>query len=90
MISFCVGCESLVWFLSVSGYLQNNSWSFADILASRGGGGRRRGDSVSGSGSGIVTESGSKLLSEQLRGERAGVWHECILYRNIKDFVWIT
>ena len=50
--------------------------------------GEEEGDSVSGPGSSIVTESGSKLLSEQLRGERAGVWHECILYRNIKDFVW--
>ena len=35
----CVGYESLAWFLSVSGYLQNdNSRSFADILASGGGG----------------------------------------------------
>ena len=35
-----VGYERLAWFLSVSGYLQNdNSRSFADILASRGGGG---------------------------------------------------
>ena len=35
-----VGYESLAWFLSVSGYLQNdNSRSFADILASGGEGG---------------------------------------------------
>ena len=37
-----VGYERLAWFLSVSGYLQNdNSRSFADILASRGGEGGR-------------------------------------------------
>ena len=46
-----VGYERLAWFLSVSGYLQNdNSRSFADILASKGG----RGDKPPGGGS-LVT-----------------------------------
>ena len=70
-----VGYESLAWFLSVSGYLQNdNSRSFADILASGGG----RGDTPSPrlsrlTGGSLVT---ARLLSEELRaGEgEAGGW----------------
>lgn len=63
-----VGYESFARFLSVSGYLQNdNSRSFADILAAEGGEGRLTGGS-------LVT---ARLLSEELRargGGGAGGW----------------
>ena len=68
-----VGYESLAWFLSVSGYLQNdNSRSFADILAS-GGGGRQPPRLSRLTGGSLVT---ARLLSEELRAEEgeAGGW----------------
>ena len=63
-----VGYERLAWFLSVSGYLQNdNSRSFADILASRGG----EGDKPPGWGQPSNSSQGRGFCLK--RGE-AGVW----------------